>query len=77
MSGDTRRALELCRKAAEIAQEEQSAGVPSAAAAAPGSADGAAGPSTPPKSPGAHVLFIFFPHNKGAILGAHPSPLST
>lgn len=58
VSGDARRALELCRKAAEIAEEEQqqpSAGVPCAASIAAGPADGAAGPSTPPKSPGAHL----------------------
>lgn len=39
MSGDARRALELCRKAAEVAEEEQAAGVPS--------------PGTPPQRPSA------------------------
>ncbi len=53
VSGDARRALELCRKAAEIAEEEQaSADVPSAAAATPCDAPTPTQPSTPPKSPG-------------------------
>ncbi|CAL8469764.1 g9306 [Coccomyxa elongata] len=56
VSGDARRALELCRKAAEIAEEEQaSAGVPSAVAAASCDAPTPTQPSTPPKSPGAAV----------------------